>query len=123
MCEAPICRCHCTPEKPTLKIEVGKTYLTRNNTKIKVLFLNQRRYVGQAQDTKKYYEFSVDGTTCNVSICTDLVSEYKEPEYWYINVHKDGSVNQMPVTHAKQSISYMFTIRINKETKAIEKLS
>lgn len=114
----------------TLKLEVGKTYWTANKSKIKIVALNGTRFVGTSGE-KRYYEFAVNGTSYNISTysdyytCSDLVSEYKEPEYWYIAIYGDGSTN---CRNSELELRYLIgklvkaIIRINKETYQVEKL-
>lgn len=69
-----------------LKLEVNKVYLTQNRGHVKILVQDGATYVGRlmypalwTENINKLYEFGCDGSSLNLSLCTNLVEEYKPP--------------------------------------------
>jgi hypothetical protein len=90
--------CKCTSK---IKLEIGKIYLTELYNKVKIVGVaTDGKYLGESL-TSHYSEnigcitrFHLNGKTTyeaqrSGGYCTSLVSEYHEPEYWYVNVYKD----------------------------------
>lgn len=130
MCEAPICKCHC---KPALKLEVGKKYLTSKGSVLVVVGVDGKKYVASVKnhcilgaDDKGYYPFTRDGKSLDESRCSNIVSEYKEPEYWYVIFYNSPiiayRVDSIEAGKKFAGSSLQGMIRINKETKVIEQL-
>lgn len=90
MCTSCDCKCK------TLTLEVGKTYLWRDGTHVKIIFKDGDLFVGKpitgVYGKERYYSFKVDGKT-TTSTHSDLVKEHKEPEFRYFPIWKKNAGN------------------------------
>lgn len=128
-----ICNCHHKMPVPVLKLKVGKTYVAKNGSLYKIVsdefkahspFETLFIYIGLC--TKGGWQnYNSSGECSTKTSPVTLVSEYKEPEYWYIAIYNDGSVNcSNSETDLRKLISKLAKaiIRINKETYVVEQL-
>jgi len=142
MCEAPICRCHCKPEA-ILKLEVSKTYLTAEGSRVKIISKSSAlpdSFVGEVLVPSlscgvaigNTGQWDIYGNRSKGSSVWKLVSEYKEPEYFYVNIYGMEKGERWAATYSSKEEadvnacrykSRTVCIRINKETKVVEKLS
>lgn len=117
-----------------LKLEAGKTYLTRDGRKARVLCtdINGMYLVAVALQDKNSTRENITGYMPNGSFWSnilqsdsDLVSEYHEPKYWWVNVYrldpfigsKCESKNQADmVAHHYKEYVRIALLKINQET-------
>jgi len=100
------CDCGCKPmtlDKP-FKLEVGKTYVLRDSRKVRIVCLDMKSHyphwtvlglVADKNQKESTMYFEANGRYANTVISTvddkkDIVSEYKGPEYIWVNVYKTG---------------------------------
>ncbi len=140
MCNSNDCMCK-SKTTPALKLEVGKTYVTNNGTKVKIVHKSLL-----LKETSLYlgvYEVSGGFETSDwfhhgglrASGGKSLVSEYKEPEYWYVNIYPDSTKDYCTGTtrHNKLEeangvpchplLTRIALVRINRETGVAENVS
>lgn len=107
MCTSCDCKCKIT-------LEVGKTYLWKDGTKIKIVCKDDCKYIGTPHPNHthssaykdKYYAFKEDGTPAGTDH-TKLVAEYKEPKFRYFPIWlKNANSNLMQGNETREQAMF-----------------
>lgn len=123
-----------------LKLEVGKYYKTRSGLVAKVICVDSKLLIGKQSfpvialvdkpEGQVLIKCQSDGKfLVNQTYIFDLVSEYKEPEYVYMNFY-EKTVGSQHRTHEKAKEyrsnddydKFKFCLQVNKETGETKKV-
>lgn len=119
-----------------IKLEIGKTYLRRDNTKYRVDYIpelsfehdSKARFVVGTWWNAKGQSFRVDvhesgrvwwkTPSCNHDL--DIVSEYEEPKEIWVNIYDDGMFAH-PTEHlAKQNVIKGLSVKTRHFREVVE---